>query len=656
MTPHIPLLYDFVVLLGAATAVILISSRLRIPTLVGFLITGLIIGPSGLRLISDVEQVEVLAEFGVVALLFVIGLEFSLERLKQIRRAFFLGGSLQAALTISVTVAVAMAFGYGLSQAVFFGFLITLSSTALVLRIFGERQELDSPHGSLVLGILLFQDFLVVPMIILTPVLAGTVAASPLAVLTRFGGGILLTAIIFVVARHLMPYILHMIVRTRSREVFVVGAIFICLGMALLTETFELSLALGAFIAGIIISESEYSHQIVADILPFRDVFISIFFISIGMLLSLEFVVTHLGAVLLFALSLMFVKVLITAGIALFMRYPTRTAALTGFGLAQIGEFSFVVANIGMSGGLVSPDIYQTFLAGAVLSMMATPLVIQLSPRIIRVAEQWLPVRSRELEISDPEKLRDHVIVVGYGLAGEHVSRVLSRTGIRYIIIELSGEAVDLARGNDEPVIFGDAARREILELARIEDANVLVVAISDPEATRSIIVNARALNRDVELIARTRLVKEIDSLYALGADLVIAEEFETSIEIFTRVLERYHVPRNVIQAQRRVLRAEGYEVFREGEREVSQAVLDILAEGATDIYRVVAPAYCPGKTLAELALRQRTGVSVIAVVREDVSHPAPDGDFRLQEGDFIVLHGGHAQVERAFRYLEHGE
>jgi monovalent cation:H+ antiporter-2, CPA2 family len=275
---------------------------------------------------------------------------------------------------------------------------------------------------------------------------------------------------------------------------------------------------------------------------------------------------------------------------------------------------------------------------------------------MIRLAEKWLPSKSRIYQVSEPETLRHHVIVVGYGLAGEHVSRVLSRTGIRYVIVELSGEAVDLAREHDEPVIFGDAARAEILELAHIQDASVVVIAISDPDATRRIVGNARGISGDVNIIVRSRLVEEIDELYAIGADLVIAEEFETSIEIFTRVLERYHVPRNVIQAQRRVLRAEGYEVFREEGKEVSQAVLDILAEGATDIYRVVEPAFAPGKTLAELTLRQKCGVSVIAVVREGNSHPAPDGDFRLQTGDYIVLYGGHARMERAFRYLEHGE
>ncbi|MBW3565148.1 MAG: cation:proton antiporter [Acidobacteria bacterium] len=653
---HIPLLFDFVVLLGAATIVILVCFRLKIPALVGFLITGILIGPSGLALISDVESVKVLAEFGVVALLFAIGLEFSLERLRQIRRMFLLGGSLQALLTTAATVGIALALGFGLSRAVFFGFLVTLSSTALVLKFFGDRNELESPHGKLIIGILLFQDFLVVPMIILTPVLAGVVEASPLTILVRFGGGILIIGVVFVVARNLMPLVLRQIVRTGIREILVVGALFIGLGMALLTESLEFSLALGAFIAGILISESEYSHQVVADILPFRDVFNSIFFISIGMLLSLEFVFDHLGLVLLFAGSLILLKLLLITGIVYLMRYPTRTAVTTGIGLAQIGEFSFILANVGLAVGLLTDGLFQAFLAGAVLTMMVTPFFIELSPRVTFLLQRILPQRAEAPDEPEKEGIRHHVVIIGYGLSGENVARVLKRTGIRYRIVELSGEAVERGRKAGEPIAFGDATRRELLEHVRIKDARVLLVAIADPVATARIVRFARQLSPEIYIIVRTRLVLEIEDLYAQGADSVIAEEFETSIEIFTRVLERYHIPRNVIQAQRRVLRAEGYEALREDEREVSSTMLDILAEGATDIYRVTDDAPVAGKTLAELNVRNLTGASILVVVRDDDTHAAPGGDFVIEPGDYVVLHGGHAAVERAFHYLAHGE
>lgn len=653
---HVPLLYDFVVLLGAATIVILVSNRIRIPALVAFLLTGLLIGPSGLALISDVHQVEILAEFGVVALLFVIGLEFSLERLKQIRRPFLLGGSLQALVTITITVVIALNLGFMLPRALFFGFLVTLSSTALVLKVFGDRQELEAPHGKLIIGILLFQDFLVVPMIILTPVLGGAVEASAASILIRFGGGIAIVGVVFIVARTVMPWILRMIVKTGIREILVVGALFICLGMAILTESLDFSLALGAFIAGIIISESEYSHQVVADILPFRDVFNSIFFISIGMLLDLGFVVEHLTRVLLFAAGLILLKLLVVVSIVVLMRYPLRTALLTGIGLAQIGEFSFILVNVGIGVDLISGDLYQSFLAGAVLTMMITPFFVQVSPRIADAVGRVLPSRTSDEPAPVSGKLTHHVVLIGYGVAGRNIAGVLRKTGISYVIVELSGEAVDRARAAGEPVVFGDATRRDILDHLGIHDARVLVIAISDPEATRRIVRFARQLNPELNIIVRTRLVREIEELLAIGADTVLAEEFETSIEIFTRVLERYHVPRNVIQAQRRVLRAEGYGMLRGEEREVSQAVLDILAEGATDIYRVGRDGFADGRTIKDLDLRNATGVSIIVVVRDDESHTAPGADFELRAGDYMVLHGSHASMERAFHYLAHGE
>ena len=656
MTHQMPLLADFVIILGAATIVILLSHQIRIPALVAFLLTGIIIGPSGLGLISEVDQVEVLAEFGVVALLFVIGLEFSLDRLKQIWRAFAIGGSLQAIVTIGVITGVTLYLGFQLPRAIFFGFLVTLSSTALVLKVFGDRNELEAPHGKLILGILLFQDFLVVPMIILTPVLAGAVEASLASILIRFGGGIAIIGTVFIVARHLMPHILRMIVRTGIREILVVGALFICLGMAMLTDSLQFSLALGAFIAGIIISESEYSHQVVADILPFRDVFFSIFFISIGMLLSLEFVRAHVVTVVIAALSLILLKLVVVTAIVLVMKYPMRTALMVGIGLAQIGEFSFILANVGIGVEMLSPAQYQAFLAGSVLTMMITPFFIQVSPRLAVAAENLLPFKPGEDDPKSTGTLHHHVVLVGYGLAGKNIAAVLRKTGIPYIIIELSGEAVDRARKAGEPIIFGDATRRDILEFASIEEASVICIAIADADAARRIVGFARHLNPDLNIIVRTRLVEEIEGLLRNGADTVIAEEFETSIEIFTRVLERYHIPRNVIQAQRRVLKAEGYEVMRGSEREVSQAVLDILAEGATDVYRVMPGSFADGKTLAEIDLRNATGVSILVLVRDNESHTAPGADFTIRGGDYIVLHGGHAAMERAFHFLVDGQ
>ncbi|HUO84257.1 MAG TPA: cation:proton antiporter [Thermoanaerobaculia bacterium] len=655
----VPLLQDLVVLLAAAVVIIVIGQRFRLHPVVGLLLAGILIGPSGLGLISEMAQVRLLAEIGVVSLLFTIGLEFSLERVRQIWRPFFVGGSQQALWTLLLSITVSLALGFSLQRAFFFGFLIVLSSTAIVLRLYGERNELGSPHGRLVLGTLLFQDFLVVPMIILTPMLAGVVAFSGRAVLIRFGGGILIVAAVFALAWYVMPRLLAVLVRARVREVLILGALLAGLGMSVLTESLQFSLALGAFLAGLIISESEYSHQVVADVLPFRDVFASIFFVSIGMLLNLEFFFDRIGTVFTFAAALVIGKFLITGLIVFFMRYPIRTAVMVGAGLAQIGEFSFVVANLGLKHGLLDPSLYQMFLSASVLTMMATPLLVAVAPRVAPIIETWIPYGVRgSSDKPEGHALERHVIIVGWGVNGRNLARVLREVHIGYRIIELDGDLVRKARRQGEPIIFGDAARKEILELAGIHQANSIVFGISDPLAVRRAVRFARDLNSQIHIIVRTRMLAEIDEIYALGATDVFAEEFETSIEIFTRVLERYHVPRNIIQAQREVLRSEKYEVFREpGSRPgISESVLQILTGGITDIFRIADDSFAAGKTLQELDVRKVTGASVIAVVRDQSSHPSPSADFRLQPHDFVVLVGAHQEMDRAFTWLGSGQ
>src|SRR6185503_7286155 len=365
--PVSEVLAEALVLLVASVVVLLVSHRLRLPAVVGLLLTGLLIGPSGLGLFSKLEAVEVAAEIGVVFLLFSIGLEFSLDRLREIRRAFTIGGSVQSGLTIVVVALLALAVaGEPPLHALFFGFLVALSSTAVVLKLYAERQELDAPQGKLLLGVLLFQDFLIVPMIVLTPVLAGTVKASALELVLRFGGGVLAVAAVFLAALYLMPRLIRQVAATRIRELFVLGALLVGLGMAFFTEHLGFSLALGAFLAGIVVSESEYSHQVVADVAPFRDVFTSVFFISIGMLVDVAFAAAHLGLVLALTAAVVAVKAVTGGAAAVALGLPVRIAAIAALGLAQIGEFSFVLLNVGRANGLVDGAAYQLVIVVAV--------------------------------------------------------------------------------------------------------------------------------------------------------------------------------------------------------------------------------------------------------------------------------------------------
>ncbi|HEV8241033.1 MAG TPA: cation:proton antiporter [Thermoanaerobaculia bacterium] len=646
---------EALVLLFASVIVLLLSHRLRLPAVVGLLITGVLIGPSGLGLFSELAAVEVAAEIGVVFLLFAIGLEFSLDRLREIRRPFLLGGSVQSAATIAlVALLAATAGGQPPLRAVFYGCLVALSSTAVVLTLYAARQELDAPQGKLLLGVLLFQDFLIVPMIVLTPVLAGTVEASPLAFALRFGGGVLAVAVVFLVARHLMPRLIRQVAATRIRELFVLGALLVGLGMAFFTEHLGFSLALGAFLAGIVVSESEYSHQVVADVAPFRDVFTSVFFISIGMLVDLRFAAAHAGLVLALTAAVVAVKAVTGAGAAAVLGLPVRIAAIAALGLAQIGEFSFVLLNVGRANRLVDGSAYQLVIVVAVLTMLITPALVAAAPLVGERIAAWLR-RPAGGAVDAGADVQRHVIVVGFGLNGRTLARVLREAGIAYVVVELDGEAVRRGMADGEPILYGDATRREILEHAGIAAAEVVVFAISDRLAVRHSIALARQLNPNVHIIVRTRSHGHVEELRRCGADEVIAEELEAAIEIFTSVLAEYHVPRNVIHAQVRLLRGEGYRMLRGPSLrgEVSQALLDVLAAGTTDIYRLEPKSPAAGRTLRELELRQRTGATVIAVVRDGTPLPNPDGELHLEAGDTLVLVGSHAEIERAFALLE---
>ncbi len=648
-------LQQAVYVLGAAVAVLLASHRLKVPPLAALLITGLAIGPSGTGLVSDAEAIHVLAEIGVVLLLFVIGLELPFSKLREVGRPFLVGGSIQAVLTTALGAGAASLAGFTPSQALFFGFVLTLSSTAIVLKLYGDRRESDAPHGRLALAILLFQDFLIVPMIVLTPVLGGEVAASTAEIARRFGGSLAAAGLALLAARYLMPRLFHLLVKSRIREALVLGALGICLAMAWLTHSLGFSLALGAFVAGIIVSETEYSHQVVADMVPFRDVFASVFFISIGMLVDLAYVASHAGVVFGLALAIVAAKIL-TGGVAVAaLRFPPRTIVSVALGLAQIGEFSFVLMEVGHSHGLLQGERYQLVLSAAVLTMLATPALLPLGPA--------LGLKLRGPAPRDPEgdaaaaARSGHVIVLGFGHGGSLLARVLREVGIPYIVVELNGETVRHAAAAGEPIVYGDATRREILEHAGVERANVVVFALSDPEAARHGVRLARDLNPALEIIVRTRTVREIAELRERGADQVVADEFETAIEVFTRVLARFHVPRNVVRAQTRLLRGEGYRMLRapilaDG---VSEPMLEALAAGTTDVFRIEPASTAAGRTLRDLHLRRKAGASVIAVVRGDTTHSNPSAELVLEPGDDLVLVGSHEQVDKAFVVLEAG-
>ncbi|MBX5477462.1 MAG: cation:proton antiporter [Pyrinomonas methylaliphatogenes] len=658
MGEALTLLQDLLVLLLAAVPIAFLFRRLNLPVIVGFMMAGVLIGPYGLRLIREPAAIEALAEIGVVLLLFSIGLEFSLRNIIEMRRAVLLGGGLQVGATALATALITALAGRSWGQAIFFGFLFAVSSTTILLRSYVERAEIDAPHGRVAVSISLFQDLSTVPMMLLIPVLSGQGGASWPRIFSRLGIALLAIAAIIFTARAVVPFLLRHIVALRSSEVFIIFIVLVSLGTAWLTSEIGLSLALGAFIAGLVLSESEYSHQIVADVLPFRDVFNSIFFISIGMLLSLNALLADFPIVLLWTAALIFGKAALAFFAVRALGRSTRIAAMTALGLAQTGEFSFVLAQAGYPQGLLSEIDYQRFIAASIISMATSPFLINVAPRLGYALQSLIRSREPEDEEASPSEAelpRDHVIVVGYGLNGRNLARVLRRTGIPYIVVELNPETVREAAAQGERIIYGDATRREVLHRVGAERARVLVLAISDPTATRHAVQLARQLNPRLHIIVRTRYMIELPELLRLGANDVIPEEFETSIEIFSRVLREYGVARHEIQQHVNEIRREGYQMLRSPSLPVIEAgeLAEALSSAATETILIEEGSPAVGKSLGELDLRRTTGATVIAAIRDGQTEINPGPEYAVNVGDVLVLLGNPWQIARAIEILD---
>jgi CPA2 family monovalent cation:H+ antiporter-2 len=647
---EVSIIRDIVIILLVSIPIIFIFRKINLPSIVGFLIAGMIIGPYGFQLISEIEQIEIMAEIGVILLLFTIGLEVSFSRLLEMKRLLLIAGGLQVLMTIILSGFIFFLFDIPINKSIYYGMLVSLSSTAIVLKLLSDKDELEAPHGRISLSILIFQDLAIVPMFLLLPILAATTQTSTGMILIRLLYAFGAVALILITARVLMPKILFQLANLRMREAFTVGILLLLLGSAYLTYSIGLSFALGAFIAGIILSETDLSHQVAADILPLKDAFNSIFFVSVGLLLNIGFVIKFPLILTIVILSIFFLKSVIIILIVKGLKFPLRTAILTGLGLAQIGEFSFILAQAGLGFNLIENDFYNSFLAASIFTMLVTPLVFQILPFI----STKFGFLERKTITQNDTALKDHVIIVGFGLNGRNLARVLKETGIQYIITELNPETVRIEKANGEKIIYGDITKEGILHHAHIETANILVLAISDPSATRIGVQNAKRLNPSVYTIVRTRYTKEIEGLRMLGANEVIPEEFETSLHIFSKVLERYHIPLNIIMKQVSLLRGENYSMLTQKGPAIHSMVHinEILAAGLTDTFYVDESNIFRGKTLAEINLRAKTDATIIAIVRNGKTISNPSGKEKLFANDTVVITGTHQSVDKAFEYL----
>lgn len=645
---NIPLLNDIIVIFALSIGVIFLCQKLSIPSVVGFLLTGVLAGPYGLGLINDIEAVEAMADLGIILLLFTIGIEFSLGQLMQIRRSVLLGGSLQVILTITAAALIMSRLGFPTGQAIFVGCLLSLSSTAIVLKVMQDRSEIDTPHGRNVLGILIFQDLIIIPIMLFTPLLAKNNFSAALSnsSLLLLGKVILVLALVYISARWIAPFLLQQIARQRNRELFLISIVTMALAVAWLTSSIGLSISLGAFLAGLIISESEYSHQALGSILPFRDVFTSIFFVSVGMLFSIQdFAAQPLvftGA----ALAVLFGKALIAGMVVIALGFPLRTAILSGLALGQVGEFSFILSSYGLDYGLLSNNFYLYFIIVSVLTMALTPFSIALAPTVARwTLKLPLPARLKGVGAgldSVETSIKDHLVIIGCGVNGRNLARAAAASGIPYVILEMNPDLVKSARLTGEPVYYGDATQYEVLRQVNVSGARVVVVAISDAAATVRICDLIRKASPGVHLIVRTRYIQEIEALYRVGVNEVIPEEYETSIEIFTLVLRKYLVPRVDIENFISEVRSDGYDMLRSLSKK-SPTFNDIklhFHDAEIANMRVEAHAPAAGKTLAEIELRSKYGVSLLLIQRGQETIINPDGYTVLQEEDQAVLLG----------------
>ncbi|MEB3300808.1 MAG: cation:proton antiporter [Cyanobacteriota bacterium] len=648
------LLLDLVTIFALSVAAAVVCHRLRLPSAIGLLLAGVIAGPHALRLVRNAHEIELLAEIGVVLLLFVIGLEISIADLERLKRFFAIGGSAQFFGTAAVVTLLLPLSGLLPQQSLYLGFVVALSSTAIVLRVLQERGELETPHGRSILSILIYQDIGVVPVMLTAPLLAGMAGMGPGA-----GGsgladlGVLLLKVLLVAAfgysayRWIVPWVLECITRTRSSEAFLLGVFMLCVGIAVLTQSLGLSLALGAFLAGFILSESDYSHQAVAVMLPFRDVLMSLFFISIGMLLDLKVLAGNLGPMLLLTAAVLLIKPLIAAAASLAVGLPLRQAVLSGMALAQVGEFSLVATKAGVSSGLLSQEVFQSVLVVAVLSMLATPLLIQIAPKVaVQLAAtplgRWSDRRHQQVTIGEAPQEAPSVLIVGFGVTGRNLAASCRRCDVPYAVVELNAALVRKARSEGVPIQYGDASQPAILELVRAHQARAIVVVIDDPGAARRVVELSRRIAPDAFILVRTRYLREVEPLSRLGADEVIADELEVSIEVFSRVLARMLVPRQRIKELIGDVRGEWRRMARSLAPEATRVhdLRVVLPDLATHSIPLDEDNAWVGQTIASSRLRDQHGVMVLAVQRSGETLANPRGDLKLQAGDVLFVIG----------------
>ncbi len=645
------------VLIGFGILILTIFYRFDFPPVLGYLVIGMLLGPYGIGILSGGELADLNSDLGVIFLLFTIGVDLSLGELWKMKKDVMVGGTLHLLFTTAMVYVVCSSLGFSSATSAFLGLLISLSSTAIVIKVFQDRNEVNTPHGKTSLAILIFQDLAIVPLMLITPILAGNSVSFDGALPSMLFKGLLIILVFVLSDKFLFPWIFYHVGKTGSKQLFLASVVFICLSAAVFTSSIGLSTALGALLAGIIMSGSEYSRQAMGNILPLKDTFMCFFFVSVGMLLDINYLLDNLPILVLATIVLIVLKSIAGVVVNFILGAPLRTTILTGLALSQVGEFSFVLSSLGMGHSLLTEEIYQAFLAVSILTMGATPFLITASYKpadfIVRKASEtafgmklvngFCSSSLQEKTDVEPE-IKDHIIVVGFGFSGKTISKAAKTAGIPYIIIESDPETVKQEKMKGENIQYGDAVLGAVLEHAGIKNARVLVIGISDEAATRRIVKKAKELNPNVCIITRVRDLQEMKYLNTLGADEIIPEEYETSIEIFFRILKKYLVPQEDIEKLVNDLRANGYLMIRKLTVDTGVNSGFNLTDGlpGVDIQVVkVGEGSCfDGKSLSDLELRKKYGVTVLSIRSNSKMIYVPDGNSLLHARDACVLLG----------------
>jgi CPA2 family monovalent cation:H+ antiporter-2 len=647
---------DLTTVLGASALGGYFAKQLRQPALLGYLFSGLVIGPFGLKLLSEVEQIKPLAEIGVAFLLFVLGVEFSLAELKRVKDIALQGSFLQIGLTIAFVALLSSLFGWAETpvQGIFLGAVLSLSSTAVVLKTLTERGEVNTLHGQVMLAILIAQDLALGVMLAILPALN-----NPANLTTALGAAIL-KGVIFVVSaiafgKWVVPRVIRSVAQTESSELFLLTVIALCLGVALITAHLGLSIAMGAFVAGLMISEIDYADQTLAKILPLRDTFASLFFASIGMLIDPVVLWQNLGIILALVTIVMIGKAAIILPIVLKFGYSFRTAFITGFGLNQIGEFSFVLALVGLEAGFINQKKYLLLLGTTAITLVLTPLWLKWSPVLAEKlvnSSTFSPYLRQFLDTKEllvPETIQDHVVVAGYGRVGQVLVRMLQNQGHPVLVIDSSEAAIQSLRNQKIPYIFGDADSELVLEKAHLEKAKALAIALPNPASTRILLKRALKMLPNLDIVVRSHDNKEIDLLSQLGAKEVVQPEFEAALEMGAHLLSTLGEPGMNIQSVINSIRTGRYLSVRSERAPIwkPQTLEETAPELKSEWVSLDSHSSLNGQTLAQADIRNLTGVTIMAIQRNGEMLHYPKPQTLLNAGDKLLIAGERSEVAK---------